>query len=428
MSEEAGSSRGAWEKRLRTAIMQSAPLLDARILPVEARSRAIEKALAAGLPELRNDTWRYSDLRYLSSVPLAPMELAPADVPEAAELPERLEGFVRLVFANGRYIEDLSDSCPALLKRSDALMPERTLHERFGWLNDAFATDVARLVVSAEQRIELLFITTDTLDAQSFYPRLEVTLEAGASLTLVERHLGNASTASVVNAAVQLFAARGSHCRHLRWQQLASDARFLDTLQVALDQDSTYELAQLALGAQSARSSVRAALFGAGARLAFNGVSLGMNRRRCDTSLRVDHIAPHTSSDQVFRALARDRAQVACASRVEVLPGARGASSTQSLRGLLDGAGNAEIDLRPQLEIHTDEVKATHGATTGALDANTLFYLLSRGLDPATARQLLEWAFIEDAISRVADPALRRLAEKAVLECLGNIVASEARQ
>ncbi|MGC4028139.1 MAG: SufD family Fe-S cluster assembly protein [Steroidobacteraceae bacterium] len=427
MSDEPASSQGAWEKHLRTAIMQSAPLLDAKTLPVDARSRAIEKALAAGLPGLRSDTWRYSDLRYLASVPLAPLPLAPADIPEATELPERLEGFTRLVFANGRYIEDLSDRCPELLRRSAALLPERTLHERFGWLNDAFATDVARLVVGSERRIELLFVTTDSIDAQSFYPRLEVTLEAGAALTLVERHLGTASPSSVVNAAVQVFAARGSHCRHLRWQQLASNARLLDTLQIALDQDSTYELAQLALGAQSARSSVRAALFGAGARLAISGVSLGADRRRCDTSLRVDHIAPHTVSDQIFRALANERARIACASRVEVLAGARGASSTQSLRGLL-GAGSAEIDLRPQLEIHTDEVKATHGATTGALDANTLFYLLSRGLEPATARQLLEWAFLEDAISRIGDATLRRLTERAVLGQLGNTAASEALQ
>lgn len=426
MNAEVRSSRGAWEKHLRTAIMQSAPLLDARTLPVDARSRAIEKALAAGLPELRNDAWRYSDLRYLSSVPLSPLPLAPADVPEAAELPARLEGFVRLVFTNGRYIEDLSDPCPELQRRAAALIPERTLHERFGWLNDAFATDVARLVVQGQRHIELLFITTDATDAQSFYPRLEVTLETSAELTLVERHLGRASADSVVNSAVQVFAGKGSHCRHLRLQSLAPAARFLDTLQIALEQDCRYELAQLGLGARSARSSIRAALFGRGAQLGFCGVSLGSSQRRCDTSLRVDHIAPDTTNDQVFRALATDRAHVACASRVEVLASALGASSTQSLRGLLDGAGHAEIDLRPQLEIHTDQVKATHGATTGQLDANTMFYLLSRGLDPATARQLLEWAFIEDAISRVSDPQLRRLAERAVLDQLGNTAASEA--
>lgn len=427
MTQEAATLRSAWEKRLRTAIMQSAPLLDARTLPVVARSRAIEQALETGLPGLRADAWRYADLRYLQSVPLAPLPLAPADVPEAADLPAPLATFTRLVFANGRYIEDLSDPCPELARRGTALVPERTSHERFGWLNDAFAPDVARLAVAGERRIEVLFITTDAVDAQSFYPRLEVTLEPGASLTLLERHLGTASNQSVVNAAVQVFAGAGSRCRHLRWQDLADPARFLDTLQIALDRDSTYELALLQLGAGSARSSVRAALFGAGSRLDVVGVSVGADRRRCDTSLRVDHIAPHSTSEQVFRAIARERAHLACTSRVEVLGQARGASSMQSLRGLLASQGGGpEIDLRPQLEIHTDEVRASHGATTGALDEQTLFYLLSRGIEPETARQLLEWAFLEEAISRINDADLRRVAEAAVLDRLGNVVAREA--
>ena len=83
--------------------------------------------------------------------------------------------------------------------------------------------------------------------------------------------------------------------------------------------------------------------------------------------------------------------------KVVVAPGAAGTDSQQSLRGLLAGPG-AEIDLRPQLEIHTDDVRCSHGATTGKLDDNMLFYLLSRGLEPDTARRLLKWAFLEDAV------------------------------
>lgn len=427
MTTETVDARAAWEKRLRAAIMASASLLDARTLPVSARSQAIEKALAAGLPGLRNDAWRYADLRYLGSTPLAPLPMAPADLPEESDLPARIPGFTRLVFANGHLVGDLSDDATELTRRAQALVPQRTLHERFGWLNDAFATDVARLTIPGKSRIEVLFITTDSTDPQAFYPRLEVTLAAGADLTLLERHIGAPSRDSVINAAVQVYAGAGSHCRHVRWQQHAIEARFLDTLQIALDRDSQYELALLQLGAASARSSIRAALFGSGARLAVCGVSLAEGRRNLDTSLRVDHIATHTSNHQVLRALARDRAQIAFASRVEVLQSARGASSSQSLKGLLGGVGS-EIDLRPQLEIHTDEVKANHGATTGALDVNTLFYLLSRGLDETTARSLLEWAFLEDAISQISDPELRRHSERAVLARLGNAVAQEALQ
>ena len=86
---------------------------------------------------------------------------------------------------------------------------------------------------------------------------------------------------------------------------------------------------------------------------------------------------------------------------------AQGADSAQSLRGLLAGT-QAEIDVRPQLEIYTDDVRASHGATAGKLDDNMLFYLLSRGIAPETAQQLLKWAFLEDVVSRIEIPVLRR--------------------
>jgi Fe-S cluster assembly protein SufD len=139
----------------------------------------------------------------------------------------------------------------------------------------------------------------------------------------------------------------------------------------------------------------------------------------------VDHLAPDCVSRQVLRGIARDRARVAWRSRVEVAASARRCASEQSLKGLLGGTG-AEIDLRPQLEIHTDEVRASHGATTGALDENMRFYLLSRGLDPETARGVLEWSFLADAISHMGNATLRQLAEQWLLLGVDNSVAREA--
>jgi Fe-S cluster assembly protein SufD len=100
-----------------------------------------------------------------------------------------------------------------------------------------------------------------------------------------------------------------------------------------------------------------------------------------------------------------------------VAAGARGTDSRQSLRGLLAGP-EAEIDVRPQLEIYTDEVRCSHGATAGKLDEDMLFYLLSRGLSRDTAQRLLKWAFLEDVIAQIAVPALRRQIEERLAEQL----------
>ena len=424
-------SQAAFEQRLRDAVMDAAPMLNAKLLPVSIRSAALNRALAAGLPQIRDDLWRYSDLKFLGSAPWAPLPAAQDATrwSEAAKafLPPSLPGFERIVFVNGRHSAALSSPLAAVDTDASPLVPERTRHERFGWLNDAFATDLVRLQVADTRKIEVLFIATPVEAPQGQHPRLEVGVLPGSSLTLVERHLGDAGGNSLINAAVQLHVGRDASCRHLREQNLASEAQFLDTLQVALDANAVYEVSQLALGARTARSSQRISLYGAGSTARINGVAVAQGHRTLDQSLLVDHIAPGTSSTQVLRAIARDRARVAWRSRVEVAAGARQAASEQSLKGLLGGTG-AEIDLRPQLEIHTDEVRASHGATTGALDENMRFYLLSRGLAPETARSVLEWSFLEDAISRIGDATLRQIAEQRIIPAVGNLVAQEALQ
>ena len=89
--------------------------------------------------------------------------------------------------------------------------------------------------------------------------------------------------------------------------------------------------------------------------------------------------------------------------------------------GLLAGP-EAEIDVRPQLEIYTDDVKCSHGATAGKLDDNMLFYLLSRGLDRDTAQRLLKWAFLEDVVARIEVPELRRQIEQSLAGQLNETV------
>ncbi len=278
--------------------------------------------------------------------------------------------------------------------------------------------------MSGELRLEVIFAATPGATRQAVYPRLELAAAASADLVLVERHLGTTGAQGIINAAAQLHAGAGSRVRHLRWQALADDAQFLDTMQLALDRDANYQLTLLQVGARAARSSLRVSLYGQGSTFTLQGAVVGSGRRTLDNSLLVDHLAPHTTSEQVFRAIARDATRIACRSRVEVSRKARGSASSQSLKGLLANNG-AEIDLRPQLEISTDEVRASHGATTGALDENMRFFLLSRGLDNDSARALLEWAFLEDAVRGIEQPELRGAAEQLLAAALGSDIARQ---
>src|SRR5690606_20188236 len=145
---------------------------NAKLLPVSVRSAALNRALAAGLPQLRDDLWRYADLRYLGSAALAPVAPEPADALLAAVqplLPPRVEGFTRLVYANGRLPASWWVECAALIVSAAPLVPGGTRHERFGWLNDAFATDIARLTVEAPLRLEVVFVAVPGETRQAVY-------------------------------------------------------------------------------------------------------------------------------------------------------------------------------------------------------------------------------------------------------------------
>lgn len=406
------------------------------------RAAALQRAVETGLPGLRDDAWRYTNLRPVEKARVAPaLALDDATLLAGATplLPAPLLGFTRFVFVNGHFAATLSADPGSLtggtlqaladvggVDSSDAdPLLAASADERFAWLNEAFATDAARLTVQGELQVELLFITLPSPDGGASYPRLEVHAAPRARLTLVERHLGGGGPAAMAAASVQVHLGVQAVVEHYRLQACASDAVFLDSLLATLDADAAYTLSQLNLGGASARNSVRIRLAGERSQLTVNGMSLADGKRVLDTTFQVEHVGRNTASQQLLRAIANDQSGIGFNSRVEVGASAGGADSRQSLKGLIGGTG-AEVNLRPQLEIFTDEVKASHGATTGALDENTLFYLLSRGLDPVTARKLLEWAFIEDVMRCITLPDLRRQVELATVDRLGNAAAREA--
>jgi Fe-S cluster assembly protein SufD len=206
---------------------------------------------------------------------------------------------------------------------------------------------------------------------------------------------------------VRVNIARGAQVNHYRVQESGAKATWFDTLNAKLDQDARYEVHAVNLGALSARSTAHIQLAGERAELMLHVVSLGDQQQTHDGYALVEHIAPNTKSEQNVRSICAGRSRVAFNSKVVVREHAKGTDSRQSLRGLLAGP-QAEIDVRPQLEIYTDDVKCNHGATAGKLDDNMLFYLLSRGIERDTAQRLLKWAFLEDVVSRIAIPDLRK--------------------
>jgi Fe-S cluster assembly protein SufD len=211
------------------------------------------------------------------------------------------------------------------------------------------------------------------------------------------------------NVTIEL--ARAAVLSHYRLQQYGRETVFADTLWARLADQARYTVRSVAVGAGTARTSARVQLAGRAAALVWQAIAVGRGQQVHDTALKVEHNAPDTSTEELFRGIADERARIAFSGHIHIDASAPGSQARQSLRGLIEADG-AEIDLRPRLEILTDEVKAAHGATTGRLDEDLLFYMLARGLDRQTARALLKWAFLSDVLREIELPGLRAEAER----------------
>ena len=382
-----------------------------------ARQATAQQLRSVGLPLRHEENWRYANLRALEKLPsFLPTAPAPGEqqaTPSA--LPAPLPGFLRLVLVDGQVQAPAAGSSVILqrLLRSAAAAPhpEAGPDQRLGLIATMFAGAPLHLAMHEPMALEIVSLTSSLQGAS--YLDLSIDVAPGVHCQLVERHVGSARGSSLVCMRVAVNLSAGASLRHQRLLAVSAQSLLLDTLQATLAAQASYQLAQVAAGGSTARSTTEVRLQGANAALDWQAVAAGSGPQVNDTMLTVLHEAAGTRSEQLFRGIANDRAHVACNADTRVTAQARGARVTQSLRGLLDGAG-AEVDLRPQLTIDTDDIQARHGATTGKLDENLLFYLLSRGLGPDEARALLRTAFIAEVLKVIEPEALRRDAQQAI--------------
>lgn len=379
------------------------------------------------LPTTRDENWKHAPLRGIERLRWAPPTVLTQEARLAATAllgddPPQGAISTRIVLVDGLHCPELArgpvggDAAGVAFHATDALAQPGaatvSIDLAFAGLNRHHRQGELRIRVPDGETLELEVVC---IALSCGHPALRIDLGARASLRLLERHLGVASSLANLSLSVQL--GHGARLEHARLLQPADGARHFETLQAAVGADANYRVIQVTSGAAATRSTALVSLEGAGADLGWHTAALGTGTQTHDAYVRVTHDAPAVRTEQGFRGIAADRSRIAFNGHMQVTARAPGAHSAQTLRGLTAGAA-AEIDLRPQLEIDIDDVRASHGATIGKLDADMLFYLLSRGLDPATADSLLKWAFIADVIARLSDPAWRSRFEDALAPLL----------
>ena len=233
-----------------------------------------------------------------------------------------------------------------------------------------------------------------------------IRLGAGAELTVIEHHHGDGRYWN--NALMQVLIGPGATLRHVRIQDSPVQAVYTQNTQVAVDKGGRYEAFVLTAGSLLSRNEAQVSFDGEGSSCALSGINLLAGKQHGDTTLTVEHRAPGCSSRQFYRSLLRNQARGVFQGKIRVHKGADGTDATQLSNAILLSEG-AEMDTKPELEIYADDVKCAHGATTGALDEEAMFYMRTRGLGEDAARAILLSAFVDEVTDTIRDETTREI-------------------
>ncbi|MEE9391356.1 MAG: Fe-S cluster assembly protein SufD [Planctomycetota bacterium] len=402
------------------------------------RERALLSFEGMGLPTRKLENWKYSDSRFLAKTPWQ------APHPKAMEgvLEEDLERFfygeisgARLVFIDGHYCDRLSrigdlqdgisvaplsevhdDELRELIDSQVASSIEagKAHSNAFALLNAAQCEDGAVIRVSPKTEVDgfinLLFLTTITEGPTLAQPRNFIILGERSQVHVVERHIGLAEDTQPSeyfnNVVTQVRLGPEAILNYDRVQREDAGAIHLGSIEVHQDRGSQFKASSVAFGASFGRIEFAIEQRGAGAETDVSGLYFGRNRQHHDNQIIVKHMASQGRSKQLFKGILDGHSQGIFNGRIVVPENIVGTEAEQTNANLLLSA-DASVNTKPQLEIYAEDVKCSHGATIGALDADQLFFLRSRGMTKKSAQSLLTAAFASDVIDAIQFAPMR---------------------
>ena len=386
------------------------------------REDAFRRFEAEGLPHRRVEEWKYTDLRALMR------EAKPLAVPPDAGAKARAKAALatlaaidarRIVFVDGAFVPELSDLArlePGLTIGSMAqalAAGDRGLLGHLGQvvptLNTAFMGDGALIHVAQgaalAQPLHLVFVNAGR-EAASIFVRSLVVIESGARAMLVESHVGSSASEDQVNAVLELKVGDAAHVDHIKVTDEGAGALHLSTLIAAIGAHARFNEFLFTTGGGVVRNQAFVRFGGEGTVAGIRGASLLKGRQHADTTLVAEHAAADCTSREVFRSVLDDEGRSVFQGKIIVRPHAQKTDAKMVTNALLLSE-RAEADNKPELEIFADDVQCGHGATSGTLDEELLFYLKARGIPAKEAQALLIQAFVGEAVEGIEHAGLR---------------------
>ncbi len=398
------------------------------------RKNGIDRFAATGLPSHRHEEWRHTNLAPLSRIPFRAATGRHSSITRATIAAHSIasEAAIELVFVDGFYTPELSTLRPLdrgarAVSLADAIEnPVERVENYLGRfadieanpftaLNTGFFRDGAYVHVprgvAVNQPIHLLFLSTASAEPTVSHPRVLIVAEDTAEASVVETYASTEPGVYLTNAVTEIFAGNGARVEHCKVQQESTSAFHIGTTQVQLGRAGNFLSHSASLGASISRNDLNVVLSGTGAEAMLNGITLIGEGQHADNHTLLDHREPRCPSHELYKAVLDGKASGVFKGKILVHQAAQKTDSKQSSRTLLL-SDDAVMYSQPALEIYADDVKCTHGSTTGPVDEEQIFYLRSRGVSLEAARHLLTYAFLADVTGRIRIAPVRRRLEE----------------
>lgn len=415
------------------------PTTDSRLRTL--RTQAFERFIKTGLPTKKWEEWQFTDFSVLNKEKFRITK--DIDLPSIPKkIPAKLSNCYLLFFINGHYQSQLSqlpdeivissgndylNSNPEAFLIDNQLLQWTSKTNPFLALNTSMMNSGLPISIAKnatiDKPLQIIYLTTKTTDKLMNHPRFDIHIGTNSNATIIEHYIGETETAYFTNAVTQITLEDNACLDHVRIQEEYEKSHHVGFTNYNLKADALLRSNFISSGSLVCRNDINLNLNAKGADTSINGLCVAKKNQHHDQNVVVNHSSSACQSDQLFKYILSDSASGVFNGKVIVDENTHSTNANQSNKNLLLSP-SAIMNSNPQLEIYAEDVKCSHGSTTGQIDIEALFYLQSRGLSKAKANQLIMKGFVSDIVEKIQQTEAKSYVDFLITKQIENFLLS----
>ena len=384
---------------------------------IEIKRKNFENFIEKGFPNRREENWKFSDLNQIISKNIKNLSFYnDLSKPNKIDQSIFIDGLEhnKLIFVNGR-IEKIEFDYEEKNKIEilDDLVLEKSNNNNNSllFLNNAFVSKYFKLIVkknySLKKTLVIYNITNKDLVSKSINLKIDILLEENSSLKLIEFSIDK-STTNFININYNFDVQKNSILKNYKIDNNSNSNIKYCFNNISQDNNSISEIFLLSSGSEFIKNEINCNLNGKYASAFVNGVFILNETKHHEIKTNINHLIENTKSYQLIKGVLEDTSKAVYQGKIFVDSKAQKTDGYQLSKAILLN-DNTEFNAKPELEIYADDVKCSHGSASGSLNEDSIFYLMSRGLNYKEAKKLLINGFLLDVVEKITDSEIKNL-------------------